>query len=660
MSPSIPIPPHDAPLQGGSPFPLIGDYAFLSDCHTGALLAPDGSVEWMCLPRFDSASVFGALLDRRAGAFRVGPYGLLVPLSVRYVPGTMIVETTWMTSSGWLIVRDVMTIGPWHQEHEDETAHTRPPTDQDADHMLVRMIECTQGSVQVEAVCEPMLDYGRTPANWQMCNEQWTAAEASDDEVRLRLVSDLRLGIEGNRLRARHTLVEGERRFVCLGWSDGLEGPEDVEDARGRVEATQHYWRDWLGSGRFPDHRWRTQLQRSALTLKALTYAPTGATVAAATTSLPETLGGERNWDYRYCWMRDASFTMWGLHALGLDWEADDFMQFVADLKRNDDGALQIMYGLAGERDLSEQVLDHLTGYEDSAPVRIGNGAFAQRQNDVFGAVLDSIYLHTKMGGHIPQRLWAVIEDQARCASDAWRKPDQGIWEARGEPKHYVSSKLMCWVALDRAARLAEFEGARDLAAQWQSTAEEIRADILEHGVSERGVFRQHYETDALDASTLLIPLVRFLPPGDERVRATVLAIADELQENGFVLRYRVGETDDGLRGEEGTFLICSFWLVSALSETGEFDRASTLCERMLAHSTRLGLYAEELDAATGRHLGNFPQAFTHLALLNAVMHVISQEEAESDRPRPSMGMTASDGRPPLRRSLGRRARMRR
>jgi alpha,alpha-trehalase len=660
VSPSIPIPPHDTPLRGGSPFPLIGDYAFLSDCHTGALLAPDGSVEWMCLPRFDSASVFGALLDRRAGAFRVGPYGLLVPLSVRYVPGTMIVETTWMTSSGWLIVHDAMTIGPWHQEHEDETARTRPPTDQDADHMLVRMIECTQGSVQVEAVCEPMLDYGRTPANWRMCNEQWTAAEASDDEVKLRLVSDLRLGIEGNRLRARHTMVEGERRFVCLGWSYGLEGPVDVEDARGRVEATQHYWRDWLGSGRFPDHRWRTQLQRSALTLKALTYAPTGATVAAATTSLPETLGGERNWDYRYCWMRDASFTMWGLHALGLDWEADDFMQFVADLKRNDDGALQIMYGLDGERDLSEQVLDHLTGYENSAPVRIGNGAFAQRQNDVFGAVLDSIYLHTKMGGHIPQRLWAVIEDQARCAGEQWRKPDQGIWEARGEPKHYVSSKLMCWVALDRAARLAEFEGAQDLAAQWQATAEEIRADILEHGISERGVFRQHYETDALDASTLLIPLVRFLPPGDERVRATVLAVADELQENGFVLRYRVGETDDGLRGEEGTFLICSFWLVSALSEIGEFDRASTLCERMLAHSTRLGLYAEELEATTGRHLGNFPQAFTHLALLNAVMHVISQEEAESDRPRPSMGMTASDGRPPVRRSLGRRARMRR
>jgi GH15 family glucan-1,4-alpha-glucosidase len=326
--------------------------------------------------------------------------------------------------------------------------------------------------------------------------------------------------------------------------------------------------------------------------------------------------------------MRDATFTLWGLHALGLDWEADDFMQFVADLERVDDGALQIMYGLGGELDLHEQELPHLKGYEGSVPVRIGNGAYRQHQNDVFGAVLDSIYLHTKMGGHIPQRLWPVVQDQVRCAEAIWRQPDQGIWEARGEPKHYVSSKLMCWVALDRGARLAELEGEAELSAEWQKGADEIRDDILAHGVSERGVFRQHYETDALDASTLLIPLVRFLPPGDERVKATVLAIADELQENGFILRYRVQETDDGLSGEEGTFLICSFWMVSALSEIGETERAAEMCERLLAHASPLGLYAEELEARTGRHLGNFPQAFTHLALINAVIHVIAQEEA--------------------------------
>jgi GH15 family glucan-1,4-alpha-glucosidase len=325
--------------------------------------------------------------------------------------------------------------------------------------------------------------------------------------------------------------------------------------------------------------------------------------------------------------MRDATFTLWGLHALGFDWEADDFMQFVADLERDGDGSLQIMYGLGGERDLTERTLDHLTGYEGARPVRIGNGAFSQKQNDVFGAVLDSVYLHTKMGGHIPQRLWPVIRAQVECALAVWDKPDQGIWEARGEPKHYVSSKLMCWVAADRGARLAELEGESGLAEQWQARADEIRQDILTRGVSERGVFRQHYETDALDASTLLIPLVRFLPSDDERLRATVLAISEELTENGLVLRYRVQETDDGLHGEEGTFLICSFWLVSALSEIGEQARAAALCERLLGHASHLGLYAEELDAVSGRHLGNFPQAFTHLALINAVMHVIADEE---------------------------------
>jgi GH15 family glucan-1,4-alpha-glucosidase len=629
VSPSIPIPPHNVPLTGGSPFPAIGSYAFLSDCHTCALVAPDGNVEWMCVPRFDSPSLFGSLLDRRAGSFRLGPYGLVVPESVRYMPGTMILETTWMTPSGWIVVRDALTIGPWHDAHADETSHTRPPTDADADHMLIRTVECLQGQVQVEAVCEPMFDYGRSPARWEMLRDDWTAAEAVCDDTQMRLYSDLRIGIEGNRARARHTLEEGERRYVALCWTHGLDGPIDSGDAHERMERTSHYWRDWLAGGRFPDHRWRGYLQRSALTLKGLTYAPTGATVAAATTSLPETLGGERNWDYRYCWMRDATFTLWGLHALGLDWEADDFMQFVADLDRNEDGALQIMYGVGGERDLREQELPQLTGYEHSQPVRIGNGAFQQRQNDVFGAVLDSVYLHSKVGGHIPQRLWPVLRDQVARACAVWDKPDQGIWEARGEPKQYVSSKLMCWVACDRGARLAELVGESDSGERWQATADQIREDILAHGVSERGVFRQHYDTDALDASTLLVPLVRFLPSSDERVRKTVLAIADELTERGLVLRYQVDETDDGLAGTEGTFLICSFWLVSALCEIGESQRATALLERLLGHSSPLGLYAEELDANSGRQLGNYPQAFTHLALINAVMHVIADEEAD-------------------------------
>ena len=630
MSPTIPIPPHDRPLTGGSPFPAIADYAFLSNCHTGALLAPDGSIEWLGVPRFDAPSMFGALLDRRAGSFRVGPYGMVVPLSVRYVPGTMIIETTWLTPSGWMVVRDGLTIGPWREQQDHEDGRTRPPTDQDADHMLVRVIECVQGSVQVEVVCEPMFDYGREPAQWTVPDGDWGVAEATSAQgQQIALRSDLRLGIEGSRARARHTLVEGERRYVALGWDAGLDGPADLQDADARLLYTEHYWREWLAGGRFPDHRWREHLHRSALTLKGLTYVPTGAMVAALTTSLPEAPQGERNWDYRYCWMRDATFTLWGLHALGFDWEADDFMQFVADLERNEDGSLQIMYGVGGERDLAESTLDDLGGYEGAKPVRIGNGAYNQRQNDVYGAVLDSIYLHIKTGGHIPQRLWGVIKDQVQCALAVWDKPDQGIWEARGEPKHYVSSKLMCWVAADRGARLAEREGEDELAAEWQARADEIKADILAKGVSERGVFRQHYDTDALDASTLLIPLNRLLPPDDERVRDTVMAIADELTEHGLVLRYRTDETDDGLKGEEGTFLICSFWLVSALSEIGERKRASVLCERLLAHGSRLGLFAEELDAHSGRHLGNYPQAFTHLALINAVLHVISDEEAD-------------------------------
>jgi len=607
-----------------SPFPAIADYAFLSDCHTGALLAPNGTIEWLCVPRFDAPSVFGALLDRGAGGFRLGPYGMTVPGARRYEPGTNIVETTWMTPSGWLLVRDALTIGPW-TESSDPMAHTRPPTDTDADRVLVRTIECIQGSVQIELICEPAFDYARADAQWTMV-EPHTVADATDGETTVRLSTDLMLGIEGNRARARHTLQEGETRFCALSWGAGLHGPRTVEEATTMLDRTSRFWRDWLDDGAFPDHPWRVFLQRSALVLKGLAYAPTGAIVAALTTSLPESPGGERNWDYRYSWMRDATFALWGLHALGLDWEADDFMQFVADVNRNGDGSLQIMYGIDGRRDLTEQTLDHLTGYEGARPVRIGNGAFCQRQNDVYGAVLDSVYLHTKHGGRLPQRLWPVLEDQVRGAIAVWRKPDQGIWEARGAPKHYVSSKLMCWVALDRGARLAEIHGEPELGGEWQRIADEIKRDILEHGVRD-GVFRQHYDTDALDASTLLIPLVRFLPPDDRRVVATVKAIASDLTDHGFVLRYRVEETDDGLQGEEGTFLICSFWLVSALEEIGEHRRAKMLLEKLLAHASPLLLYAEELDCRSGRQLGNYPQAFTHLALINAVMHVIEGED---------------------------------
>jgi GH15 family glucan-1,4-alpha-glucosidase len=345
--------------------------------------------------------------------------------------------------------------------------------------------------------------------------------------------------------------------------------------------------------------------------------------IAAATTSLPETPGGERNWDYRYAWIRDSTFMLWGLYTLGFDEEANDFFYFIRDVASKTDGEMQIMYGIGGEETLTEEMLLHLDGYEHAQPVRVGNGAYAQKQHDVWGALLDSIYLHTKSRDGLAESTWDILRKQVDHAIAAWREPDRGIWEVRGEPQHFTSSKVMCWVACDRGARLARLREDHERSERWQLEADLIHADICEHGIDERGVFTQHYDTAALDASCLLIPLVRFLPPDDERVVATVNAIAEELTLNGLVQRYKVEETDDGLAGEEGTFAICSFWLVSALAEIGDHDRARALCEKMLGFASSLNLYAEEIDARSGRHLGNFPQAFTHLALINAVMHVI-------------------------------------
>jgi GH15 family glucan-1,4-alpha-glucosidase len=611
-----------------SPFPPIADYAFLSNCHTGALVARDGAIDWLCVPRFDSASVFGTLLDREAGMFRLGPFGFNVPTARIYEPGTNVVATTWQTPTGWVIVRDALTMGP--RQREDEiTPHTRPPADADGDHMLVRTVLCLEGKVEVDLVCEPVFDYGRVPAEWTLVDGNRSAADASGAGVTIRLQTDMAIGIEAGRARARHVLEQGDQIFCSLSWAEELASPTNIDEANAQLAATGSYWRDWLGRARLPDHRFREHVQRSALAIKGLTYMPTGATVAALTTSLPETPGGERNWDYRYAWVRDSTFTLRALHWLNLDWEADEFMQFVADLEPNEDSGLQIMYGIDGRRDLTESTRDDLSGYAGARPVRIGNGAFDQRQNDVFGAVLDSVLLHTRRSQRLPRRLWPIVQSQAECATHVWREPDQGIWEARGDPQHYVSSKLMCWVALDRAAKLAEIRGDPELHQTWASIADEIREEILHRGVSDRGVLRQHYATDALDASNLLAGLFGFLPADDERLRKTVLATADELTENGFVLRYRTEETDDGLSGKEGTFLICSFWLVSGFAIIGENQRARDLMERLLREASPLGLYAEELDADTGRHLGNFPQAFSHLALLDAAARIIVAERLE-------------------------------
>jgi GH15 family glucan-1,4-alpha-glucosidase len=428
-------------------------------------------------------------------------------------------------------------------------------------------------------------------------------------------------------------LDDGNSAFVALSW--GADAPTTLDDARAQLHETERFWRDWLSVADIPDHRFRPYIERSALALKGLSYAPTGAIMAASTTSLPETPGGERNWDYRYTWIRDTAFMLRALHALGFDWEAFEYFAFVIDAVRGDssvnqttpeDFDIQIMYGIGGERDLTEHTLDHLSGYLHSRPVRIGNGAYDQQQHDVWGMLLDSVTTNMRNGGQMAPGIWAGIAHLVDTAIAKAPEPDQGIWEMRGEPKHFVASKMMCWVAADRGVQLAKGREDDECVERWQKSADQLRAEILEKGVGKNGVFKQHYDTDDLDASLLLIPIMGFLPPEDTRVHATVLAIADNLTKDDLVLRYRVETTDDGLSGEEGTFTICSFWLVSALAMIGEVERARALFEKLLSFAGPLLLYAEEIDTTTGQHLGNFPQAFTHLALIDAAQRLIAAE----------------------------------
>jgi GH15 family glucan-1,4-alpha-glucosidase len=454
-----------------------------------------------------------------------------------------------------------------------------------------------------------------------------------DGDVRLDLAGSVPLGVIGARAYGRTTLTQGQSAFVVLSWGDG-KVPASQEEAAAALDTTVDFWRDWLATAKIPDHPWKPYLDRSALTLKALSYAPTGAIMAAATTSLPETPGGARNWDYRFTWIRDSAFMLRSLYRLGFDWEALEYWGFVLDAVTGGDFSrppeLQIMYGIGGERDLTEKTLDHLSGYEGARPVRIGNGAWNQKQHDVWGMILDALDVQFhQAAGQIVAPVWNGLASFVDAALEHWREPDQGIWEVRGEPKHFTASKVMCWVAAARGADLADERGDGDRAKRWRAGADKIKAEVLDKGLSSRGVFRQHYKTDDLDASLLLLPIMGFLPPDDERIKKTVLAIADELTEDGLVLRYKVEGTDTGFSGKEGTFTICSFWLVSALAMIGETGRARALCEKLLSFAGPLQLYAEEIDATTGQHLGNFPQAFTHLALIEAVSLLIAAEPQE-------------------------------
>jgi GH15 family glucan-1,4-alpha-glucosidase len=616
-------------------FPPIAEYAFLSDCETNALVAPDGSVEWLCLPRPDSPSIFGSLLDRSAGYFRLSPGTVDVPHQRRYLPGTMVLETSWHTPTGWLSVADLLVIGP-SERGERPPRYRRVPGDESARGVLLRTARCDSGHVEVLANCLPLFDYGRKEGEWAYTGDGYERLSLRCDDLALELVSSMRLGVAGSRAYGRTMLQEGETAYVALSW--GGNAPAADDEALEQLHETETFWRDWLSTANIPDHRWRPWIERSTLALKGLSYAPTGAIMAAGTTSLPESPGGERNWDYRYTWIRDSAFMLRALHDLGFDWEAFEYFAFIIDALRGqasdgevkpEDFDIQIMYGIGGERDLTEHTLDHLSGYLHSRPVRIGNGAYDQHQHDVWGMLLDSVRTHMRNGGQMAPAMWAGIAYLVDRAVERYPEPDQGIWEMRGEPKHFVASKVMCWVAVDRGLKLARDREDHECCDRWEAAADKMKAEILEKGVGDDGVFRQHYDTTDLDASLLLIPIMGFLDPDDARVKATVLAIADHLTKDDLVLRYRVDTTDDGLSGEEGTFTICSFWLVSALAMIGETERARKLFEKLLSFAGPLHLYAEEIDTTTGYHLGNYPQAFTHLALIDAARRLIAAQPAQ-------------------------------
>ena len=494
----------------------------------------------MCVPRPDSPSIFSALLDRSAGSFRLGPYDEMVPAARRYLPGSLMVETTWQTRTGWLIVRDALCMGPWHNLSERSKTHRRSPTDYDAEHCLLRTVRCVSGAVDLSMTCDPMFDYARIEPEWTYEGDGYGQVVAGGDgtTVKLRITTDLRPGIERRGLNARTRMVEGDCHFVALSWSP-LPAPMTYDDAQERMHRTSEHWRQWITQGDFPDHRWRSYLQRSALTLKGLTYAPTGALLAAPPPACPR----RRRASATGTTATPGSATPPSPCGGSTPW-ASTGRPTTSSISSPTPAATgrpsRSCTAWAGSASSTEESLPHLSGYEGAWPVRIGNAAYKQQQHDVWGAVLDSVLLHARSRAQLQESFWPVLKRQVECAAEHWEEPDRGIWEVRGEPQHFTSSKFMCWVALDRGARLARMYDEPMYADKWQALADQIHADICNNGVDQRGVFVQRYGSDALDASLLLLPLLRFLPPEDPRIRATVLAIADELTHEGLVLRYRV------------------------------------------------------------------------------------------------------------------------
>ncbi len=591
----------------------IAEHGVVGDLRTVALVATDGSVDWLCLPRFDSSSVFGAILDRRkGGSFRIAPEGDDYEAKQLYLPDTNVLITRFLTPTGVCEVEDFMPVA------EDGGAQVGQS--------LVRRVLCVRGTIPMAMRCEPCFDYGRAEHDTRL---QEDGAVFESAELSLALGTETKLARTGGGVEGRFTLAAGETRTFILEvvGDDGQLHHQSEDAARELFDRTVGYWRGWLGQSRYTG-RWREMVDRSALTLKLLTYAPTGALVAAPTTSLPEQIGGGRNWDYRYTWIRDAAFSLFALLRLGFTEEAASFMDWITRRFREDanvgDGPLQVMYKVDGSTDLSEEVLEHWEGFRGSAPVRIGNGAAGQLQLDIYGELIDSVYLYNKHGAPISHETWSDVCRIVDWVADNWDQADEGIWEVRGGQKHFTYSRLMSWVAVERSIRIARQRGLPADMIRWLDARDAIYLQIMDKGWhQERGAFVQHYDAEYLDASVLLMPLVKFIAPTDPRWLSTLDAISDELVSDSLVYRYNSGAAPDGLAGDEGTFSICTFWYVEALARAGRLDEARLVFEKMLTYANHLGLYSEEIGA-TGEQLGNFPQAFTHLALISAA-HTLDQ-----------------------------------
>jgi GH15 family glucan-1,4-alpha-glucosidase len=591
----------------------LEDYALLGDRRTAALVSRTGSVDWWCAPRFDAPACFAALLGTpQHGRFSIAPKNDVVRTSRRYRPGTMVLETEHETASGRVRVVDCLAMG-----------HARP--------LLVRLVEGLDGQVDIAVELIVRFDYGSIVPWVRRVDDRWLAVAGPDG---LELSSPIRL--EGRDLTsaAEFTIARGEQVPFVLGWYPSHEPRRVPDDARALVEHTTTEWANWSARCEY-EGEWREPVLRSLITLEALTFEPTGGIVAAPTTSSPETIGGTRNWDYRYCWVRDATLTLEAFFIGGYQDEALRWREWLLRAVAGDPGRLQTMYGVAGERRLTELELDWLPGYENSRPVRTGNGAHTQLQLDVYGELLDVLWQAARGGTAPSAGTWSLARLLLDVLEKRWREPDEGIWEVRGPRRHFTHSKVFCWVAFDRAVAMVEQAGYDGPVDRWRSIRDEIHAEVCDRGYDEhRGSFTQAYSSNALDASVLMIPLVGFLPGDDPRVRSTVDAIRRELTDDGLVQRYDPSDPSvDGIGEPEGVFLPCSFWMVEALALAGELDDARALFARLLGLANDVGLFSEEYDPTAGRFLGNFPQAFTHLALVGAA-HTLAPERSPHRRRR--------------------------